>query len=211
MNSENNNPYIPHIAAIVDSIGEAVHIECGFDPEAQLYQALSRFVNNEMAILDKGTYVPDYRIQYYVFAEDTSLKEMKLRADDPGALKNFVRRYGGKLAQDIPIQAAVYLHQTSEHLMRHIWPQELREITDTASKSKIKEEADAYLKRLQNFKENLGVKNRFMVVLETGRGAVVFDDSGYGQICYHKFMQHLADRFFDPSYKDLKKVRDQII
>lgn len=61
MNSENNNPYIPHIAAVIDSIGEAVHIECGFDPESQLYLAFSRFVNNEMTILDKGTHVPYYR------------------------------------------------------------------------------------------------------------------------------------------------------
>lgn len=211
MTSENENPYIPCIGAVVEPSGEAVHVDCSFNLQSRLYQAFTRFVNNEMMILDKGVYVPDYRIQYYVFAEDISLKEMKLRADEPGALKSFVQKYSGKLAQDIPIQTAFYLHQTSEHLMKHIWPQELRKITDPASKNKIKEEADAYLRRLKEFTENIGAKNRFMVVLETNRGAVVFDDSGYGQIGYHKFMQHLADRFFDPSYKDLKKVRETVI
>ena len=211
MNPENNNPYIPHIAAVIDSIGEAVHIECGFDPESQLYLAFSRFVNNEMTILDKGTHVPYYRILYYVFPADVSLKEMRLHADEYGALKNFVQKFGGRLIEDIPLQTVVHLHRNSGHLLKQIWPRELRKLSDPVSKRQLDQDADMYLNRLEEFKENVGLKNRFMVILETGRGAVVFDDSGYGQPCYAKFMQYLADHFFDPSCKDLKKVRETVI
>ena len=148
MNSENNNPYIPHIAAVIDSIGEAVHIECGFDPESQLYLAFSRFVNNEMTILDKGTHVPYYRILYYVFPADVSLKEMRLHADEYGALKNFVQKFGGRLIEDIPLQTVVHLHRNSGHLLKQIWPRELRKLSDPVSKRQLDQDADMYLNRL---------------------------------------------------------------
>ena len=76
----------------------------------------------------------------------------------------------------------------------------------------LKREVKQYMeRRLAVFRRQVGTQERFVTVLDTARGSVVFDDSGYGQLFLEKFLQHLADRFFDPACRDLKRVRETLI
>lgn len=204
---DDTSALIPHLCAVVDQSGEALHIVCGFDDSVQAEYAFARFVDNEIRRADKGVYVPDYSLRHYHFPTDTSFRDIRRRADEPGALPEFVRYNGGRLVCDLPLRIASYAYSNSVGL----GPSDIRVLSDPATSGPLRREAEQYMERLAAFRRQAGDKERFVTVLETARGAVVFDDSGYGQIFLEKFLQHLADRFFDPAYRDLKKVRETLV
>lgn len=204
---DDTSALIPHLCAVTDRSGEALHIVCGFDNSVQAEYAFARFVDNEIKRADKGVYVPDYSLRHYCFPTDTSFRGIRRRADEPGALPEFVGYHGGKLVCDLPLRIAFCAYSNSAGL----GPSDIRALSDPATSGLLRREAEQYMERLAAFRRQTGCVDRFVTVLETARGAVVFDDSGYGQIFLEKFLQHLADRFFEPACRDLKKVRETLI
>ena len=204
---DDTSALIPHLCAVVDQSGEALHIVCGFDDSVQTEYAFARFVDNEIRRADKGIYVPDYSLRHYCFPTDTSCRDIRRRVDEPGALPEFVGYHGGKLVCDLPLRIASYVYSNSAGL----GPSDIRALSDSATSGPLKREAEQHMERLAAFRRQTGYVDRFVTVLETARGAVVFDDSGYGQIFLEKFLQHLADRFFDPACRDLKRVHETLI
>lgn len=211
MTSDNQGQYVVSIFAVTDNDGEAQHINCSIDTPGQSRAAFSRFLNKVLSIGDMGSYLPDLRIRHYTFGEDVSLQDIKLQVDTPGALQSFVQRNGGKLVHDYPLRSAVYIRWQSERILKHVTLKELDELSNPQSGDPTIQNAKRFFDELEKFESNLGIPNRFVVVYETGRGTVAFDDSGYGQLCSRKFIQFLADHFFDPTFRDIQKIRESVV
>lgn len=208
---DDTSALIPHLCAVVDQAGEALHIVCGFDNSVQMEYAFARFVDNEIKMADKGVYIPDHSLQHYCFPANTSFKEIRQRADEPGALPAFVRNNGGRKVCDLPLQVASYTYSNRNAFPRGLGPDDIRVLSDPEMSEPLKCEVKQYMERLAVFRKQVGTQERFVTVLDTARGSVVFDDSGYGQLFLEKFLQHLADRFFDPACRNLKRVRETLI
>ena len=112
---------------------------------------------------------------------------------------------------DLPLQVASYAYSNRNTFPRGLGPDDIRVLSDPEMSEPLKREVKQYMERLTVFRRQVGTQERFVTVLDTARGAVVFDDSGYGQLFLEKFLQHLADRFFDPACRELKRVRETLI
>ena len=207
----NKEKFVVSIFAVTDNDGEAQHINCSVDTQGQSRPAFSRFLNKVLSIEDRGAHLPDFRIRHYVFGEEVSLREIKSHVDMSGSLQSFVQRNGGELVHDYSLRVAMYMRWQSERLLKHITLKELDELSNPINGNPTIQNAKQFFEDLKKLEKTNGSPNRFVAVFETARGAVAFDDSGYGQLFADKFMQYLVDHFFDPAFRDLGTIRESVI
>lgn len=127
---------------------------------------------------------------------------------DGDKLNAFIQNNALNLIHDISRRVVMAYGMTMGNI------RDLQELTSVADPDSACSEAKtcvgAALRRMNDMDQRESW-NRFVQVVETDKGALLFSDSGRGYLCYHSFMQYVADNFYNSQGRSFGKIRTFMI
>lgn len=145
------------------------------------------------------SYLPDLHLCRYEFPQGVECPDDIRRFDeDNGLMHRFIRENKGVLLNDVPLRGLEYVYSWDEEKCLPLL---------------VANGLDSYLHAqpdIRTFAEAQDFfhddPSRTLTAVETARGVLLFEYSGYGRECYRAFAQHMADHFFTPEGQDTEYI-----
>ena len=149
------------------------------------------------------SYLPDLDLCRYQFTPGVSYPDIRLFDKDNSQVQEFITRNGGSMQNNVSLRGLEYLYFHDEEkslpmlvsggLSHHLL---------------VQPEAKRFALAQNTLHDD---PTETLTAVETAKGVLLFEYSGYGKTCCHSYMQHLADRFFimdegKPEFVNLYKL-----
>lgn len=144
-------------------------------------------------------YLPDLQLVRYEFPEGVRCPDNIRRFDeDNSRIQEFIRENKGNIQNDVSLRAIEYIYGGDEE-----------KYLPLLVTSKLADYLHAQ-PGIKAFSQAQDVCNddpsRTLTAVETAKGVLLFEYSGYGKECCRAYTQHLANRFFTPEGQSLEYV-----
>lgn len=149
------------------------------------------------------SYLPDLDLCRYQFPPGVSYPDIRLFDKDNSLVKKFIAENGGSMQGNVPLRGLEYLYSRDEE-------KSLPMLVSSGLADHLLVQPEA--KRFALAQDTLNDDpSETLTAVETDKGVLLFEYSGFGKTCCHSFMQHLADRFFitgeeKPEFVNLYKL-----
>lgn len=149
------------------------------------------------------SYLPDLDLCRYQFPPGVSYPDIRLFDKDNSLVKKFIAENGGSMQGNVPLRGLEYLYSRDEE-------KSLPMLVSSGLADHLLVQPEA--KRFALAQDTLNDDpSETLTAVETDKGVLLFEYSGFGKTCCHSFMQHLTDRFFitgeeKPEFVNLYKL-----
>lgn len=206
---QKNTELILHFFVTRNSKGEPRQLEIHLIPEKEVWVANQRFTEylqrqREMYKPSLAqSHLPDLDLCRYQFPSGVTCPDIRLFDKDNSQVKKFIAENGGSMQSNVSLRGLEYLYShdeekslpmlVSSRLANHLY---------------VQSEAKQFALAQDTLNDD---PSETLTAVETDKGVLLFEYSGFGKTCYHSFMQHLADRFFitgeeKPEFVNLYKL-----
>ncbi len=208
MKQKNPDPVL-HFLVTQDSQGEPRQLEIHLIPEKEVSMANQRFteyLHRQREMYKPSlvqSYLPDLDLCRYQFPLGVSYPDIRLFDKDNSQVKKFIAENGGSMQGNVPLRGLEYLYHHNEE-------KSLPMLVSGGLAGHLLVQPEA--KRFALAQDTLNDDpSETLTAVETDKGVLLFEYSGFGKTCCHSFMQHLADRFFitgeeKPEFVNLYKL-----
>lgn len=208
---QKNPELILHFFVAQDSKGKPRQLEIHLIPEKEVSMANQRFTEylrrqREMYKLSLvQSHLPDLDLCRYQFPSGVTCPDIRPFDKDNSLVPKFISENGGSMQNNVPLRGLEYLYsRDAEKSLPMLVSSGL------ADYLLVQPEAKRFA-LAQNTLHN--DPSETLTAVETAKGVLLFEYSGYGKMCCHSYMQHLADHFFiadedKPEFVNLYKLAD---
>lgn len=208
---QKNPELILHFFVAQDSKGTPRQLEIHLIPEKEVSMANQRFTEylrrqREMYKLSLvQSHLPDLDLCRYQFPSGVIYPDVRSFDKDNSLVPKFISENGGSMQNNVPLRGLEYLYsRDAEKSLPMLVSSGL------ADHLLVQPEAKRFA-LAQNTLHN--DPSETLTAVETAKGVLLFEYSGYGKMCCHSYMQHLADHFFiadedKPEFVNLYKLAD---
>lgn len=208
---QKNPELILHFFVAQDSKGNPRQLEIHLIPEKEVSMANQRFTEylrrqREMYKLSLvQSHLPDLDLCRYQFPSGVIYPDVRPFDKDNSLVPKFISENGGSMQNNVPLRGLEYLYsRDAEKSLPMLVSSGL------ADHLLVQPEAKRFA-LAQNTLHN--DPSETLTAVETAKGVLLFEYSGYGKMCCHSYMQHLADHFFiadedKPEFVNLYKLAD---
>lgn len=134
------------------------------------------------------SYLPDLDLCRYQFTPGVSYPDIRLFDKDNSQVKKFIAENGGSMQGNVSLRGLEYLYHHNEEKSLPMLVS-----SGLAGHLLVQPEAKRFALAQDTLHDD---PSETLTAVETDKGVLLFEDSGYGKTCCHSYMQHLADRFF---------------
>lgn len=206
---QKNPELILHFFVAQDSKGTPRQLEIHLIPEKEVSMANQRFTEylrrqREMYKLSLvQSHLPDLDLCRYQFPSGVIYPDVRPFDKDNSLVPKFISENGGSMQNNVPLRGLEYLYsRDAEKSLPMLVSSGL------ADHLLVQPEAKRFA-LAQNTLHN--DPSETLTAVETAKGVLLFEYSGYGKMCCHSYMQHLADHFFitdedKPEFVNLYKL-----
>lgn len=192
-----------------DLKGQPRGLEIHLIPEKEVSMANQRFteyLHRQREMYKPSlvqSYLPDLDLCRYQFPPGVSYPDIRLFDKDNSQVKKFIAENGGSMQGNVSLRGLEYLYSHDEE-------KSLPMLVSGGLANRLLVQPEA--KRFALAQDTLNDDpSETLTAVETDKGVLLFEYSGYGKTCCHSFMQHLADRFFitgeeKPEFVNLYKL-----
>ncbi len=192
-----------------DSKGAPRQLEIHLIPEKEVWMANQRFTEylqrqREMykpSLIQ--SHLPDLDLCRYQFPSGVIYPDVRLFDKDNSLVQKFISDNGGSMQNNVSLRGLEYLYSRDEEKGLPILVS-----SGLASHLLVQPEAKRFALAQNTFHDE---PSETLTAVETDKGVLLFEYSGFGKTCCHSLMQHLADRFFitgeeKPEFVNLYKL-----
>lgn len=206
---QKNTELILHFFVAQDSKGKPRQLEIHLIPEKEVSMANQRFTEylrrqREMYKLSLvQSHLPDLDLCRYQFPSGVTCPDIRPFDKDNSLVPKFISENGGSMQNNVPLRGLEYLYsRDAEKSLPMLVSSGL------ADYLLVQPEAKRFA-LAQNTLHDDPLET--LTAVETAKGVLLFEYSGYGKMCCHSYMQHLADHFFitdedKPEFVNLYKL-----
>ena len=149
------------------------------------------------------SHLPDLDLCRYQFPSGVICPDIHRFDKDNSLVPKFISENGGSMQNNVPLRGLEYLYSRDEEKSLPMLVS-----SGLADHLLVQPEAKRFA-LAQNTLHN--DPSETLTAVETAKGVLLFEYSGYGKMCCHSYMQHLADRFFitgedKPEFVNLYKL-----
>ena len=192
-----------------DLKGQPRGLEIHLIPEKEVSMANQRFteyLHRQREMYKPSlvqSYLPDLDLCRYQFPPGVSYPDIRLFDKDNSQVKKFIAENGGSMQGNVSLRGLEYLYHHNEEKSLPMLVS-----SGLAGHLLVQPEAKRFALAQDTFNDD---PSETLTAVETNKGVLLFEYSGYGKTCCHSFMQHLADRFFitgeeKPEFVNLYKL-----
>ena len=150
------------------------------------------------------SHLPDLYLCRYQFPAGVSYPDIRLFDKDNSLVQKFITRNGGSMQGNVSLRGLEYLHSHDEE--KKSLP--MLVASGLADHLLVQPEAKRFALAQDTLHDD---PSETLTAVETAKGVLLFEYSGFGKTCCHAYMQHLADRFFitdeeKPEFVNLYKL-----
>lgn len=192
-----------------DLKGQPRGLEIHLIPEKEVSMANQRFteyLHRQREMYKPSlvqSYLPDLDLCRYQFPSGVSYPDIRLFDKDNSLVQQFITHNGGSMQNNVSLRGLEYLYSRDEEkglpmlvsngLVGHLL---------------VQPEAKRFALAQSTFHDE---PTETLTAVETAKGVLLFEYSGYGRTCCQSYMQHLADHFFiageeKPEFVNLYKL-----
>lgn len=194
-----------------DLKGQPRGLEIHLIPEKEVSMANQRFteyLHRQRKIYKPSlaqSYLPDLDLCRYQFPPGVSYPDIRLFDKDNSQVQEFITRNGGSMQNNVSLRGLEYLYsRDAEKSLPMLVSSGL------ADHLLVQPEAKRFALAQNTLHDD---PSETLTAVETAKGVLLFEYSGYGKMCCHSYMQHIADRFFitdedKPEFVNLYKLAD---
>lgn len=194
-----------------DLKGQPRGLEIHLIPEKEVSMANQRFteyLHRQREIYKPSlvqSYLPDLDLCRYQFPPGVSYPDIRLFDKDNSQVQEFITRNGGSMQNNVSLRGLEYLYsRDAEKSLPMLVSSGL------ADHLLVQPEAKRFALAQNTLHDD---PSETLTAVETAKGVLLFEYSGYGKMCCHSYMQHIADRFFitdedKPEFVNLYKLAD---
>lgn len=194
-----------------DLKGQPRGLEIHLIPEKEVSMANQRFteyLHRQREIYKPSlvqSYLPDLDLCRYQFPPGVSYPDIRLFDKDNSQVQEFITRNGGSMQKNVSLRGLEYLYsRDAEKSLPMLVSSGL------ADHLLVQPEAKRFALAQNTLHDD---PSETLTAVETAKGVLLFEYSGYGKMCCHSYMQHIADRFFitdedKPEFVNLYKLAD---
>lgn len=206
---QKNPVLILHFFVAQDSKGTPRQLEIHLIPEKEISMVNQRFTEylqrqREMYKPSLAqSYLPDFSLCRYQFPAETSCPDIRIFDKDNSLVQKFIIGNGGNMQNNVSLRGLEYLYSRDEEKGLPMLVS-----SGLANHLLVQPEAKRFALAQSTFHDD---PSETLTALETAKGVLLFEYSGYGKACCHSYMQHLADHFFiqgeeKPEFVNLYKL-----
>lgn len=149
------------------------------------------------------SHLPDLYLCRYQFPAGVSYPDIRLFDKDNSLVQKFITRNGGSMQGNVSLRGLEYLHSHDEEKSLPMLV-----ASGLADHLLVQPEAKRFALAQDTLHDD---PSETLTAVETAKGVLLFEYSGFGKTCCHAYMQHLADRFFitdeeKPEFVNLYKL-----
>ncbi len=149
------------------------------------------------------SHLPDLYLCRYQFPAGVSYPDIRLFDKDNSLVQKFITRNGGSMQGNVSLRRLEYLHSHDEEKSLPMLV-----ASGLADHLLVQPEAKRFALAQDTLHDD---PSETLTAVETAKGVLLFEYSGFGKTCCHAYMQHLADRFFitdeeKPEFVNLYKL-----
>lgn len=206
---QKNPELILHFFVTQDSKGEPRQLEIHLIPEKEVSIANQRFTEylgrqREMykpSLIQ--SHLPNLDLCRYQFPPGISYPDIRLFDKDNGLVQKFISENGGSMQGNVSLRGLEYLHFHDEEKSLPMLV-----ASGLANHLLVQPEAKRFALAQDTLHDD---PSETLTAVETAKGVLLFEYSGFGKTCCQAYMQHLADRFFitseeKPEFVNLYKL-----
>ncbi|MCD8135681.1 MAG: hypothetical protein LUH01_06925 [Parabacteroides gordonii] len=206
---QKNPELILHFFVTQDSKGEPRQLEIHLIPEKEVSIANQRFTEylgrqREMykpSLIQ--SHLPDIDLCRYQFPPGISYPDIRLFDKDNGLVQKFISENGGSMQGNVSLRGLEYLHFHDEEKSLPMLV-----ASGLANHLLVQPEAKRFALAQDTLHDD---PSETLTAVETAKGVLLFEYSGFGKTCCQAYMQYLADRFFitgeeKPEFVNLYKL-----
>ena len=206
---QKNPELILHFFVAQDSKGKPRQLEIHLIPEKEVSMANQRFTEylrrqREMYKLSLvQSHLPALDLCRYQFPSGVTCPDIRPFDKDNSLVPKFISENGGSMQNNVPLRGLEYLYlRDAEKSLPMLVSSGL------ADYLLVQPEAKRFA-LAQNTLHDDPLET--LTAVETAKGVLLFEYSGYGKMCCHSYMQHPADHFFitdedKPEFVNLYKL-----
>ena len=208
---QKNPELILHFFVAQDSKGKPRQLEIHLIPEKEVSMANQRFTEylrrqREMYKLSLvQSHLPDLDLCRYQFPSGVTCPDIRPFDKDNSLVPKFISENGGSMQNNVPLRGLEYLYsRDAEKSLPMLVSSGL------ADHLLVQPEAKRFALAQNTLHDD---PSETLTAVETAKGVLLFEYSGYGKMCCHSYMQHLTDHFFitdedKPEFVNLYKLAD---
>lgn len=192
-----------------DLKGQPRGLEIHLIPEKEVSMANQRFteyLHRQREMYKPSltqSYLPDFYLCRYQFPAEISCPDIRSFDKDNSLVQKFISENGGSIQNNVSLRGLEYLYSRDEEKSLPMLVS-----CGLANHLLVQPEAKRFALAQSTFHDD---PSETLTALETAKGVLLFEYSGYGKTCCHSFMQYLADRFFitgeeKPEFVNLYKL-----
>ena len=192
-----------------DLKGQPRGLEIHLIPEKEVSMANQRFIeylHRQREIYKPSlvqSYLPDLDLCRYQFPPGVNYPDIRLFDRDNSQVKKFIAENGGSMQGNVSLRGLEYLYSHDEEKSLPMLV-----TSGLANHLLVQPEAKRFALAQDTLNDD---PSETLTAVETDKGVLLFEYSGFGKMCCHSFMQHLADRFFitgeeKPEFVNLYKL-----
>lgn len=149
------------------------------------------------------SYLPDFYLCQYQFPSEVSYPDIRSFDKDNSLVQKFISENGGSIQNNVSLRGLEYLYSRDEEKSLPMLVS-----CGLANHLLVQPEAKRFALAQSTFHDD---PSETLTALETAKGVLLFEYSGYGKTCCHSYMQHLANHFFimgeeKPEFVNLYKL-----
>lgn len=206
---QKNPELILHFFVTRNSKGEPRQLEIHLIPEKEVWVANQRFTEylqrqREMYKPSLAqSHLPDLDLCRYQFPSGVACPDIRPFDKDNSLVEKFISENGGSMQNNVSLRGLEYLYLRDEE-------KSLPMLVSSGLVDHLLVQPEA--KRFALAQDTLNDDpSETLTAVETTKGVLLFEYSGFGKTCCHSFMQHLADHFFitdkeKPEFVNLYKL-----
>lgn len=200
MKNQDYHTMAMHFFVAQNSQGEPRNLEIHLLPEQDARMAEQRFTQYLQRQVEMykpsmaQSYLPDFYLCRYQFPTGTSYPDLRIFDKDNSRVQQFIIENGGSMQNNVSLRGLEYLYSRDEERSLPMLVS-----CGLANHLLVQPEAKRFALAQDIFH---GDPSETLTAVETAKGVLLFEYSGYGKTCCQSYMQHLADRFFIPSEQE---------
>lgn len=209
MKSQAYNNMVIHFFVTQDLKGQPRGLEIHLIPENEVWMANQRFteyLGRQREMYKPSlvqSYLPDLYLCRYQFPAEVSYPDIRLFDKDNSLVQKFISENGGSMQGNVSLRGLEYLHFHDEERSLPMLV-----ASGLANHLLVQPEAKRFALAQDTLHDD---PSETLTAVETAKGVLLFEYSGFGKTCYHAYMQYLADRFFitgeeKPEFVNLYKL-----
>ena len=206
---QKDSELILHFFVAQNSKGEPRQLEIHLIPDKEVWMAEQRFteyLRRQREMYKPSlvqSYLPDLSLCRYQFPAEVSCPDVRMCYKCNMLVQKCISENGGSMQNNVSLRGLEYLYSHDEEKSLSMLVS-----SGLANHLLAQPETKRFALAQNTFHDD---PSETLTAVETAKGVLLFEYSGFGKTCCHSLMQHLADRFFiageeKPEFVNLYKL-----